>query len=224
MEKYLPLLKNSNMFRGVSEDEIKSMLSCLDAKVVSYKKGAYLLHSGEIIHTIGFVISGMVLIQKEDYWGNCTILQEIAPGFIYAEAYACLPDMPADVYVTAAMDTTIMEFNVKKMFSVCSSACTFHNRLIQNLMSTMALKTVRLTKKIEIVTKKTIRDRLLSYLSNESIRNQKDDFVIPFNREQLADYLSVDRSALSNEISKLQKEGILKSSKNHFTLLSKDLL
>lgn len=218
MQQYISLLKKSNMFSGINENEILALLKCLNARVVRYKKGEYIIRHGDKVNSIGMVLSGLLLIEKEDYWGKCTIIQEVTPSFTFAESYAFLPDSPALISVTANKDTEIMFFNIKNIVTMCSSACSFHSRLINNVLFNISTHNINLTKKIDYMSKKTIRERLLSYLSNEYIKNGNPSFEIPFNRQQLADYLSVDRSALSNEISKLQKEGVISSKKNKFCL------
>lgn len=220
MKKYIPLLKNTKMFHGIHENEISTMLSCLSARTVSYKKNEYILRSGEQIHTVGMILDGLAFIADEDIWGKRNIISEISPGMLYAESYACLASFPTEISVLAGEDTTVMLFDIRKVLTVCSSNCDFHLRLIQNLFRMIANKNMLLTRKIGYLSKKTIRDKLLSYLSSESIKVGQKSFTIPFNRQELADYLFIDRSALSNEISKLQKEGILICKKNKFTLLT----
>lgn len=219
MENYLPVLKKSNLFIGMEETEIEAMLRCLSARTQTFGRNETILRSGEQISSVGMVLSGLALIEKEDFWGNRSIISEISPGMIFAEAYACLSQVPIETNVIASEDTAVMFLNVKKILTVCTSACSFHSRLIQNLLTTIARKNITLTKKIQHISLKTIRDKLLSYLSTESLKAGKAVFEIPFNRQQLADYLSVDRSALSSEISKLQREGILSCNKNKFEIL-----
>lgn len=219
MEKYISLLKNTNMFQGMHEKEISAILHCLSARTVNYKKNEFILRSGEQVHTVGMVLVGLVLIANEDVWGNRNIISEISPGMIYAESYACLSSVPAEISVIACEDTTVMLFDISNILTVCPSACIYHTRLIQNLLSIIASKNMLLTKKMDYLTKKTIREKLLSYLSSESLKAGQRTFTIPFNRQELADYLCIDRSALSNEISKLQKDEILICKKNKFTLL-----
>ncbi|KMZ53564.1 putative cyclic nucleotide-binding domain protein [Dorea sp. D27] len=218
MNKYIPLLQNTKMFSGIDSQEIDYMLSCLSAKIHKYDKDSYIIRSGDPVVSLGMVLSGSVLIIKEDFWGNRSILSEILPGTIFAESYACLPDMPIEASAVADSYVEVMFFDIRRILTACTSACTSHTRLIQNLLAAIAAKNVILTKKIEHLTKRTIRERLLSYLSAESLKYGCPTFEIPFNRQQLADYLSVDRSALSNEISKLQSEGILICKKNRFTM------
>lgn len=218
MERYLPILKNTTMFMGIDENEIRSMYQCLDVRVKSFEKNEYILRSGEQIRSVGMVLSGQALVEKDDVWGNRTIIQEITPGMLFAESYACLSKLPVETSVLANEKSEIMFFDISHILTVCSSACSFHTKLIQNLITILARKNVNLTKKLDYLSKKTIRERLLAYLSTESMKSGSTTFTVPFNRQELADYLSIDRSALSNEISKLQAEGLLQCTKNKFTI------
>ena len=216
METYMPLLKNTNMFLGIRDSEIRTMLKCLSTKKIRFQKGEYIIRSGENNHLVGLVLSGLVLIEKVDHWGTNSIFEEITPGMTFAESYACVSMLPAEINVLASTDAEVMFLDFRRIFTVCSSACVYHTKLIYNLLNAMAQKNISLTQKIEHLSKRTIRDRLLSYLSTESMKANSSSFEIPFNRQQLASYLAVDRSALCSEISKLQKEGIITCHKNRF--------
>lgn len=218
MEKYLTLLSNTTLFTGIDKEDISSMLNCLSAHVSSYAKESFILHTGDMIHEVGMVLSGSALIIKEDFWGNRSILSEVSSGFLFAETYACIGTVPLEVSVIASSDCEILFLDFQKILTTCSSACQFHTRLIHNLLATLAQKNLTLTRKVEHMSQKTTRDKLLSYLSAESLKAKSPSFSIPFNRQQLADYLSVDRSAMSNELGKLKKEGILDYNKNTFLL------
>ena len=212
------LLANTVLFRGIAADEIASMLRCLGGRTAHFKKEAVIYMAGSCADALGVVLSGSVHIEQTDVWGNCTILENVGPGESFAEAYACLHNESLMVNVTAAMPSDVLFLEVKKMLEPCSSACPFHTRLISNLLSAMAEKNLMLTRKMSHITPKSIRARLLSYLSAEAVRQGKYQFNIPFNRQQLADYLSVDRSALSNELSKCKRDGLLDYYKNSFRL------
>lgn len=205
---------------GMDESAIEEMLLCLSARTQTFGRNETILRSGEQVSSVGMVLSGLAFVEREDFWGNRSIFSEISPGMIFAETYACLSQVPIETSVIASEETTVMFLNVRKILTICTSACSFHSRLIQNLLTTLAQKNMTLTRKIQHISLKTIRDRLLSYLSFESFKAGSSVFEIPFNRQQLADYLSVDRSALSSEISKLQREGILSCDKNKFKILS----
>lgn len=219
MQEYLPVLKKSNLFQGVTPEEIQSMLKCLSAHVKHYKKDEFIIRSGDYIHFVGMIVSGAALIIQEDFWGKRTIISELLPGNLFAETYACISSIPIEMSVICDSECDVVFMDMNRIMTVCSSNCTFHTRLIQNLLSSLARKNMILTKKMQHMSKKTIREKLLSYLSAESLKSNSSTFYIPFNRQQLADYLSIDRSALSNELSKLQAEGILTYNKSRFTLI-----
>ena len=164
-------------------------------------------------------MSGMIMVERDDIWGNLSIISEITPSMSFAESYACFSHRPVDINIIAKEQSTVMFFNIERFIHICSVACDFHNRIVQNLLTVVAEKNLILNQKINYISKKKIRDRLLAYLSAESIKNKADSFEIPFNRQELAHFLFVDRSALSNEISKLQHEGIISCRKNKFKII-----
>lgn len=213
------LLKRSKLFNGTQEKEIAVMLSCLSAERKKYDRDSYILRLGEHVHLVGIVLSGRINIVKEDYWGNRNIVAAVKPGMSFAESYACAADIPLGVSVQAAVDAEVLWMDIRKILCTCSSACEFHNRLIQNLVSLLASKNLLMNEKLTFLAQRSTREKLLSYLSAESMRQGNAAFEIPFDRQQLADFLSVDRSAMSNELSKMRKDGIVEYSKNHFTLL-----
>ena len=218
MTEYIPIIKKSVLFYGMEEQEISPMLSCLSAVLKSFKKGEFIYRSGEGIASMGLVLRGSVHIIEEDFWGNRTILSEVSPGQLFGDAYACMPSVELEVSALAASGVDILFLDVQKIVTVCTSACEFHTRLIRNLLSVLSEKNLLLTRKIKHMAKRTTREKLLSYLSEESLKHKCPAFDIPFNRQQLADYLCVDRSAMSNELSKLKEEGILTFEKNRFRL------
>ena len=213
------VLKRSSLFAGIDEQEMKSMLSCLSAEQMTYSRGESVLRCGDTVSAVGLVLTGSVNVVKEDYWGNRNIVAAISPGRTFAESYACAGGAPLGVSVQAARDTEVLWLNLRKILTACSSACAFHARLIRNLVSLLASKNLLMNEKLTYLTQRTTKEKLLAYLSAESLRQNAADFSIPFDRQQLADYLSVDRSAMSNELSKMQKAGILRYEKNRFTLL-----
>ena len=212
-------LSETPLFRGTSPQELEEMLACLGTEVRRYEKGELVLRAGDVVTSLGMVLSGSVLIETDDLWGNTTVLDCVGPGQIFAETYACTPNEPLMVHVAAPEAATILFLHVGRVLQVCSHACGHHNRLIRNLLTLSAQKNRNLSRKIFHTAPKTIRGRLLSYLSEQSLRCGSPSFTIPFNRQQLADYLNVDRSALSNELSKMQRDGLLRVERSRFTLL-----
>lgn len=219
MEKYLPVLKKSVLFSGVKEEDIRALLSCVEAKVRRYGKGEYVLQQGEYLDDIAVLTEGSLHIQNDDYWGNRSILGRITIGEIFGEAYAFSREEPLMNDVVAIEDSTVMFINAKKVISTCSSACRFHTLVVQNLFSVLSEKNKKLVQKLGHIGKRSTREKLISYLSQESKRQKSAEITIPFNRQQLADFLSVDRSAMSNELCKMRDEGLLTFRKNVFRLL-----
>ncbi len=219
MEKYIPVLKRTKLFSGVGEDEIGSMLSCLSARIKSYKKGEYVLRQGEYLKDIVVLVEGNLHIQKHDYWGNRSILGHIAVGEMFGESYFAPESSFLLNDVVAVEDSTAIFFDVKRIITTCSSACRFHSVVVQNMFYVISEKNRRLVQKLGHMSERTTREKLISYLSEEAKSCNSTTFSIPFNRQQLADFLSVDRSAMSNELCKMRDEGLLEFEKNRFKLL-----
>lgn len=219
MKKFIPVLKKTKLFAGVGDEEILAMLDCLQAVTGSYAKGSYIFRQGESIQDISVLAEGRIHIQRDDYWGNRSIINVLNAGEMFGEAYA-VPGSGAIVNdVVAVEDSTVIFFNVKKILTVCSSACRFHSLVVQNLFFAISEKNRMLMQKLGHMSKRSTREKLISYLSDEASKQNRGTFEIPFNRQQLADYLSVDRSAMSNELCKMRDEGLLIFQKNRFTLL-----
>lgn len=212
-------LSKTTLFYGTTPQEAEDMLTCLGAVQQHFAKGEIIYHVGDLVTSLGIVLSGSVLIENNDLWGNTSVLDSIGQGQIFAETYACAFGERMMVNVIAAESVDVLFLDMRKVLQICSHACVHHNKLIRNLLSISAQKNLNLSRKIFHTSSKSIRGRLLSYLSYQAVSNGSQSFTIPFNRQQLADYLNVDRSALSNELSKMQREGLLHVEKNHFDLI-----
>ena len=206
------------IFQGIEEPEISSLLQCLQATERTYQKGETILSEGSITENMGIVLSGMALISCGDIWGNTSVLGHVTPGSVFAEVYACIPGEPLLITVSAAEDTTVLFMNVGRILSTCTNACPFHTRLARNLLTVCAHKSLQLSQRILHTSSKSIRGRLMSYFSQCAKQAGNSTFQIPYNRQQLADYLGVDRSAMCHELSKMQKEGLISYEKNRFLL------
>lgn len=215
-------LSNTALFRGVSPAEVEALLSCLRAKTRKYQRGAVICRAGDVVTSVGLILSGSVSIENDDVWGNKSILDHAGAGQVFAETYACVPGVPLMISVVAAESAEILFLDMSRILHPCTNACEFHNKLVRNLLFVASQKNLNLSWRIFHTSSKSIRGRLLSYLSFQAAQHGSRDFVIPFNRQQLADYLSVDRSALSNELSKMQRDGLLKVHRSHFTLIGID--
>lgn len=219
MQKYLPILRSCPFFNGMRDEEILSILHCVQASTVARPRGAYILRAGDTTEVMGLVLSGSVLILQEDLWGHRNILSKCTAGDFFGEPYAATSDAVLNVNAVAEDDCELLFLNVKRLLMSCPTACGHHQKLIRNLVSVLANRLLVFNDKITHVSKRSTREKLLSYLSTESVRQASLSFDIPFDRQQLADYLCVDRAAMSVELSKLQKEGILKTKRRHFELI-----
>lgn len=207
MKKYAEILKKSELFKGI--DNADEIINTLNLNEKTYNKGSYVYSYGDSMSCLNMVAEGEVHIVKEDYWGNVSILTEIGVGGLFGETYACLKNIPMQVSVEAVKKSVILEITIE---SIVKSG------LIENLLFVIASKNFMLTNKLEAMSQRTIRNKVMTYLSQQSVKYKSNEFDIPFNRQQLADYLSVDRSALSKELGLLRDESILSFNKNHFNL------
>ena len=220
MKKYISILQRSQLFAGVGEANIEAMLDCLSANLRDYKKGEYVLREGERVDNVMLLASGSLNIQKDDFWGNRSIINHISAGEMFGEAYIAPESGPLLNDVIALEDSDVMFFDFRKILTVCSSACRFHTNVVQNLFFAISEKNRQLVQKLGHMSKRTTRDKLISYLSEQAKRSGSSTFSIPFNRQQLADFLCVDRSAMSNELCKMRDDGLLTFKRNKFSLIS----
>lgn len=211
-------IRTSRIFSGIAEEELEPMLRCLDAKTVRFSKGAYILRSGDTVESLGLMVSGTAFVIQEDFWGNRNILSFIEQGQCFGETFACAPGAILNVDVVTQSQATVLFLNVKRILTLCPVTCAHHSRIIRNLLADLAGKNLLFNDKVTHLGQRTTRAKLLSYLSSQAQRQNSAEFDIPFSRQQLADYLSVERSGLSLELSKMQKEGLLAFHKNHFLL------
>ena len=188
------IFEEAAIFRGVTKEDARQMLNCLNPVEKTYKKDEIIYHAGDEVTSMGVVLAGSVFIENDDIWGNHSILDRAGRGEIFAETYAAIPGQKLMVNVVAAEEARILFLDVGRILKVCSNSCVFHHTLIENLLK-------------------------LSYLSYQAMENGKKEFDIPFNRQQLADYLNVDRSAMSNELGKMQKDRLIEVDRKHFRIL-----
>ena len=218
MKKYLEILKKCPLFEGIEDSDLLKMLTCLGVKTDFYDKKYTVLSEATPAKYIGVVLSGSVQVIQVDYYGNRSILSGLSAGEVFAEAFACAEVGSMPVSVIANEPCEIMMIDSSHILHTCQNNCGFHQRLIYNLMKDLATKTILFHQRIEVTSKRTTRDKLLTYLMMQAKRAGSREFDIPFDRQELADYLEVERSGLSSEIGKLRREGILDSEKKHFVL------
>jgi CRP-like cAMP-binding protein len=218
--KNISAMQKSPLFQGVSDTELVEMAKCLGARFEKYVKGETIYRAQDFVREIGVVIEGRVHIIKDDAWGNQNIISEISTGEMFAEAFVCGGVGVLPVSVIAACDCEIMFVDLQRIITQCSNACVFHALLIRNIVGVLARKNIMLQGKMEHITKRTTREKLLSYLSEQARQRGANSLEIAFDRQELADYLSVERSALSAEMSRLKSEGVIDYHKSHFEILA----
>ena len=223
MEKYYDILLGNPLFTGVQREELQSMLGCLSAKATRVKKGNPVFLEGDPAGFIGIVLEGAVRIVRDDYYGERSFIAQAEPGDIFAEAYACaaVDTMPISGY--AAADSQVLLLSARKMLTVCTNACGFHNRLVKNLLEVVARKNLLLSRKIQFMSQKTTREKLMAYLLDQAKQHGSAEFTIPLDRQALADFLGVERSAMSAQLSQLRRDGVLETTGSRFRLLKEEI-
>ena len=217
--KNIEIIKSNPLFKEIIENDLETMLSCLSAKQCFYNQNSFIFLTGESIHHIGIMMSGKIIITKEDGFGNRSIIAEVIPGEMFGEAFACSGIENSTVSVQAAADSVVLLIDYKRIVTTCSSACIFHTKLIENMLAILAKKVLMLNQKIGIVSKRTTREKLMAYFEIQKDRANSNKFTIPYNREELADFLFVDRSAMSRELCRMRDEGLIDFRKNRFEIL-----
>ena len=219
MKEFYPILTQCPLFAGIHPEDLTGMLHCIGGRLLTVSKGQFVSREGDPATHLGLVLLGSVRLERTDYYGNRSIIAHMGPSELFGETYACagVPSLP--VSVVADDDSTVLLMDCRRITTTCSNACAFHTRIIFNMLKLVATSNLIFDQKIQITSKRTTREKLMAYLLNQAKLQGSSSFVIPYDRQELADYLEVDRSGLSAEISKLRREGILESEKSSFTLL-----
>ena len=219
MQKYSDVLKKCRLFDDIGDDNLMAMLSCLRAKVRYFGKNQSIMSEGERAADIGIMLKGKAQLIRDDYYGNRSIIANIQPSQLFAESFVCAGAETVPIDVVATEDSEVMLIHGDHILHTCSNSCNFHNQMIFNLMRIVASKNIIFDQKMEITSRRTTREKLMTYLMQQAKAHKSDSFTVPYDRQELADYLEVDRSGLSAEISKLRREGVLECRKNEFKLL-----
>lgn len=219
MEKYFDILDICPLFRQVGRENYGKMLRCFGARVVCLRKGSALFSEGQRADRVGIVLAGAVQSVQDDYFGNRSILSMTGPGELFGEGFACAGVDALPVSIIATVDSQIMLIDCSHIMTMCHNACPFHNQMIRNLLISVAQSNLRLNQKIEILSKRTTKEKVMAYLLSEAKLHGSNDFIIPYDRQELADYLGVERSAMSTVIGGLRDEGIIRVNRRHFTLM-----
>lgn len=222
MEQFFPVLSDCSLFSELKRDNILSALNCLHAAQSKVPRGAAVFHEGDPVRYIGIVLSGVIQVSRIDYTGNRIIVMSALPGELFGEVHMIAGLEQAPASAVAAQDSCVLLFDGKKLLSGCENNCLIHRRISENLMRSVARKNIALNKKIYFITRRTTREKLLAFLVDQSRQQGRREFTIPYDRQALADYLSVDRSALSTEISKLKKAGLIDCTGSLFCIKEPD--
>ena len=212
MEAYYEILSRCPLFAGISREEMPEILGCLDKRVAEIPKGDPVFLEGEPARFVGVVLSGGVQIVRDDYYGNRSVLTVVSPGELFAEAFVCagLDALPVSAF--ALQNSAVLLLDCRRVMTGCGHDCLFHSRLVYNLLQGIAQKNLALTEKIRYMSRKTTREKLMEFLLDQAKRHGSAEFTIPYDRQALADYLGVERSAMSAEIGKLKKAGWIETS------------
>lgn len=205
------------IFKGINADELNELYMTNSFNIKDYKKNSVIFHNGEIIHQIGIVVKGNVIIENNDLWGNKTILSMVSTGQVFGESYA-YSHSPLMVNTVAAGPSTILFFDLNILDNPLYSHCNWQYQITKNLLKIATRKNIILSNRSFCTAPKTIRERLSIYFSGQTLLYDNNEFDIPFNRQQMADFLNLDRSALSKELCKMRDEGLISFNKNHFII------
>lgn len=214
----------SDLFTEIPDSDFSAMMRCIGYRIHSFRKGEIIALEGQYINHIGIVISGTVDVDKEDIWGNRTMLIRMCAGELFGESFACGSESESIVTFRASSKAEILFMPFQRIMTTCPNACKFHHQLITNMVRIIANKNRELMLKVEVVSKKTIREKILAYLSIQSRIFQSNEFDIPLSRTAMAEYLCVDRSAMTRELVNMKKEGSVCFTRNHFKITCKEAL
>lgn len=218
IKTYTDILKTVVLFADIEEHNILKLLSCLDARTTQWKKGSFIISPDDIVDNVGIMLCGQLHIIKESSQGDRMIISTVSPGDMFAEALCFAGNVRSPISVVAETDAKIILFSYKNMLRTCGEFCEFHRKLNENMMRVLASKNLHLQSRIDILSNKTLRSKIMSYLLSQ-LKREGELFTIPFNREELADFLCIDRSALSRELGRMKKEGIIDFWKNQFRIV-----
>ena len=222
MEEYFDVLCQCSLFAGITRQELSDMLSCLDGKIIRRPKGSPVFLEGESATFVGVVLSGKVQILRTDFYGNRSVLTVVSPGGLFGEAFACAGVETLPVSAIAQENASVLLMDCKRVLTTCPNACPFHGNLVRNLLKGIAQKNLILTQKIRCMSRKTTQEKLMEFLLEQAKQHGSAEFIIPYDRQALADYLGVERSAMSAEIGKLKKAGRIDCTGSRFRVLMPD--
>ncbi len=218
MEEALSCIGRMPIFNGIEEEELYTLIKCCDGQMAVFEKDQWIFRAGEELGYIMVVLKGRLAVIREDFWHQQRETDHILPGEIFGENYASAGNRTLPVDIKAAEKSEVLFLDYERSLTFCTMSCPFHSMMVHNLIKLMSAGKENIEEKLEHISQKTTRDKLRSYLSRRALQEGSNSFDIPYNRQELADYLGVDRSAMSSELGKMKNEGILEFKKNHFIL------
>lgn len=216
-------LSDAPLFRGIPAEDVDAMLPCLGASRRAYRRGERVMRAGQVATRVGVLLEGRLHVEMPDAWGNVSVLESVGPGEPFAVAYACGKEGLLDVDVVADADSTVATLEAARVLHSCERQCACHGALVRNLLVSMANKNIAMNRRAMAMAPKTVRGKILAYLSVQQTVAGAPEFAIPFTQEKLASYLGVDRSTLSAELSALRKEGVIDYKGRTFRLMGSGL-
>lgn len=218
MKKNFEILSQCSLFEGIGQSDLNALMECLNGRTINIPKGNPVFLEGDPARFVGVVLSGTVQVVREDYYGNRNVMTVLQPGELFAEVFSCAGLETVPVSVFALTDSEVLLLDCRRVVTSCSNSCHFHSLLMKNLLQEMARKNLALSQKIRYMSQKTTKEKLMAYLLDQVKQQGSTEFVIPHNRQSLADYLGVERSAMSAEIGKLKKSGQIDTHGSWFCL------
>ena len=218
MEEYFSVLSGCSLFSGIEPEKIRAALDCLGSIESSVPKGAAIFHEGDSVRYIGLVLSGSIQLTRTDHAGRRTVMMSAGPGALLGDTCLCAGIGQAPATAAAAQDSVMLSFDGQKLLTVCENNCSIHRQIIRNLMRSVAQKNLALHQKIYLMSRRTTREKLMEFLAEQARYQGTSEFRIPYDRQSLADYLGVERSAMSAEIGRLKKDGVIDCKGSWFRL------
>ena len=207
------------IFNKIKEEDLSKLLGCVGYRIEQYKKGELIFVEGDYLENIGVIISGSVDMIKEDAWGTKTIVIRMSSPTLFGETFICGNDSITSVSFEAVEDTTVMFIPVHRAMHSCTNACAVHQQLIENIIKLIADKNLMLMRKMEVISKRTLREKIMAYLAQQAQQQGTKYFEIPLRRVELAEYLCADRSALTRELTNMKNAHIIDYDRNVFRLM-----
>ena len=220
MQKNTMQLQSVPLFKDIKDTEFDALLACVGAKEGRYEKGDFIFLNGTATNSVGIVLDGRVQVIKEDVFGNRAILNDLGPKSVFGESFVCGGNFMLTVSVQAIEDSTTLFLPFERIMHICPSACGFHNTLLKNMVGMIAQKNLMLLEKLEVVTKHSLREKMMTYLSQLAQEQCSSTVISPLGRVDLADFLGVDRSALTRELNRMRDAGLIAFDKNTYTLMN----